>query len=76
MHDHAAAAMRRLLCSERLLSCVVCNCSAGWVNEQLGGLDYLFYIRQLAAKVDSEWDAIKADLQALRSAILATEARL
>ena len=36
--------------------------TAGWVKEQMGGISYLAYIRQLAARVDSEWDAVKVRL--------------
>lgn len=33
--------------------------SAGWVSEQMGGLSYLIFIRQLLKRVDSEWDSVK-----------------
>jgi len=33
--------------------------TAGWVSEQMGGLSYLNYIRQLLPRVESEWDAVK-----------------
>ena len=33
--------------------------TAGWVKEQMGGISYLFFIRQLAQRVDSEWDSVK-----------------
>ena len=46
---------------------------AGWVDEQTGGLEYLHFIRDLAKRMDSDWDAIKADLEALRGCILASE---
>lgn len=36
--------------------------TAGWVKEQMGGISYLAYIRKLAARVDSEWDAVKVRL--------------
>jgi Peptidase M16C associated len=48
---------------------------SGWVNEQMAGLEHLFYVRELAKRVDSEWDAIKADMQALRACVLATVVR-
>ena len=48
---------------------------AGWVDEQTGGLEYLWFIRDLAKRVDSDWDAIKGDLEELRRCILATEVR-
>jgi presequence protease len=48
---------------------------AAWVNEQMGGIEHLFYIRDLAKRVDTEWDVIKADLEALRSAVLTSAVR-
>lgn len=33
--------------------------TAGWVKEQMGGISYLFFIRKLAQRVDSEWDSVK-----------------
>jgi Zn-dependent M16 (insulinase) family peptidase len=33
--------------------------TAGWVKEQMGGISYLTYIRKLAARIDTEWDAVK-----------------
>lgn len=48
---------------------------AAWANEQMGGLDYLFYVRDLAKRVDQDWDSIRQDLESLRQAILATNVR-
>ena len=33
--------------------------TAGWVKEQMGGISYLFFIRKLAQRVESEWDSVK-----------------
>lgn len=33
--------------------------TAGWAKEQMGGVAYLGFIRALAARVDTEWDAVK-----------------
>lgn len=41
---------------------------AGWINEQTGGLSYLQSIRQLVQRVDSDWDSVQADLEAIRCA--------
>jgi Zn-dependent M16 (insulinase) family peptidase len=49
------------------------RCGAGWTNEQLGGVDYLMYIRDLAKRVETDWDSIKADLQELQQLVLAVE---
>ena len=39
---------------------------AGWIGEQTGGLSYLESIRNLAQRVDSDWDGVQADLAAIR----------
>ena len=39
---------------------------AGWVGELQGGISYFEYIRGLVARVDSDWDGIVADLEAIR----------
>ena len=39
---------------------------AGWVAEQTGGLSYLESIRQLAKRVDDDWEGVRADLQSIR----------
>jgi len=39
---------------------------AGWVSEQMGGISYLDYIRGLVGRVDSDWEAVQADLEAIR----------
>ena len=36
--------------------------TAGWVSEQMGGLSYLMYIRQLLARVESDWESVKVTL--------------
>jgi len=47
------------------------NSVAGWVNEQMGGISYLEYIRDLARRVDEDWEGIVRDLKAIRAAVLA-----
>eukprot|EP00884_Botryococcus_braunii_P006457 jgi/Botrbrau1/15812/Bobra.40_1s0001.1 len=44
--------------------------TAGWLSEQMGGIAYLEFIRDLAKRVDSDWDSVQADLEAIRSALL------
>ena len=34
--------------------------TAGWVSEQMGGLSYLSFIRQLLPRVEEDWDLVKA----------------
>ncbi len=43
---------------------------AGWVGEEMGGVAYLEQIRKLVARVDSDWEGVKQDLETIRSAIL------
>ena len=33
--------------------------TAGWVGEQMGGLSYLHYIRQLVPRIESDWEGVK-----------------
>ena len=33
--------------------------TAGWVGEQMGGLSYLQYIRQLVPRIESDWEGVK-----------------
>ena len=48
--------------------------TAGWVSEQMGGLSYLNFIRQLLPRVESEWDAVKVRLSYLTLCSLCGEA--
>jgi len=41
----------------------------GWVNEQLGGIAALDYLRKLADEIDSDWAAVLARLEAAREAL-------
>lgn len=43
---------------------------AGWVGEQFSGVTYLDFIRELARRVESDWDAVRGDLESIRSALL------
>ncbi len=40
---------------------------AGRLNEALGGVSYLFFLRELCAKIDSEWGEVLESLESLRS---------
>jgi Zn-dependent M16 (insulinase) family peptidase len=42
----------------------------GWMSEQMGGLEYLNFIRSLAKRVESDWDGVMADLDSIRKALL------
>ncbi len=39
---------------------------SGWVNEQMSGLSYLFYLRQLSEEIERDWSAVRARLERLR----------
>ncbi|MGH7452085.1 MAG: insulinase family protein, partial [bacterium] len=39
---------------------------AGWLEEQMGGVSYLFFLRQLAQDVDSDWPKVRAVLEKIR----------
>ena len=41
-----------------------------WVNEQMGGLSQLFFLRELAEKVDSDWPSVLATLQTIHDTVI------
>jgi Zn-dependent M16 (insulinase) family peptidase len=43
---------------------------ADWVNEQMGGLSQLFFLRELADKVDNDWPSVLAALQAIHDTVV------
>ncbi|VGO19162.1 hypothetical protein SCARR_01219 [Pontiella sulfatireligans] len=43
---------------------------AHWAAEQLGGVDALFFIRQLAEDMDKDWDAVSQRLEKIRLSLL------
>ncbi|MDR3476109.1 MAG: insulinase family protein [Devosia sp.] len=43
---------------------------ADWVAEQLSGVSYLFFLRQLAAEIDADWPAVEARLEAIRRLVV------
>jgi Zn-dependent M16 (insulinase) family peptidase len=40
--------------------------AAEWVDEQMGGIGGLFFIRELDKRIDSDWPGVLADLEAVR----------
>jgi len=44
--------------------------AAGWADEQMGGLSYLFYLRDLVKRCDADWAGVSADLETIRAALL------
>jgi Zn-dependent M16 (insulinase) family peptidase len=43
---------------------------AGWVSEQLGGLDNLFFLRRLAEEIEQDWGSVLGKLETLRQLLL------
>jgi hypothetical protein len=43
---------------------------ADWADEQMGGVSYLFFLRKLADRVESEWDKVAAALERIRKTLL------
>ncbi|MFW5748635.1 MAG: insulinase family protein [Chloroflexota bacterium] len=40
---------------------------SGWVGEQTGGIAYLFFLRDLAQRIESDWAGVLANLEAIRA---------
>jgi Zn-dependent M16 (insulinase) family peptidase len=43
---------------------------AGWAAEQMGGISHLNFLRRLADRIASDWDAIHADLERIRETLV------
>jgi presequence protease len=43
---------------------------SGWANEQMSGIDNLFFLRQLLSEIDTNWSGVVAKLEALRQHLL------
>jgi Zn-dependent M16 (insulinase) family peptidase len=43
---------------------------SGWASEQMSGVSYLFFLRDLAQKVESEWGAVLNDLEVMHNTLL------
>jgi Zn-dependent M16 (insulinase) family peptidase len=43
---------------------------AGWVTEQMGGIDQLFFLRELADQVTSDWPGVLAKLEEIRRTLV------
>lgn len=44
---------------------------AHWAAEQMGGISYLFFLRDLARRVDEDWSGVLATLEAIRGRLAA-----
>jgi hypothetical protein len=49
---------------------------AGWVEEQMHGVDSLFLVRQLVEEIDKDWPAVLAKLEAIRRILVNRQAML
>jgi presequence protease len=43
---------------------------AGWANEQMSGIDYLFFLRELDELVEDDWAAVVSKLEDIRNYLL------
>jgi len=43
---------------------------ASWIGEQMGGVSYLQFLRELVARIDSDWDSVEAALKRIRDTLL------
>ncbi len=43
---------------------------AGWASEQMGGISYLFFLRELIQQIDQDWDAVAKVLYSIRDTLL------
>jgi len=43
---------------------------ADWITEQLSGITHLFFLRQLAAEIDRDWDGVARKLEAIRQTVV------
>ncbi len=43
---------------------------AGWIDEQMGGVSYLYFLRRLLEEVDHSWPAVLEKLENIRSLLL------
>eukprot|EP00181_Compsopogon_caeruleus_P006488 CAMPEP_0184682002 /NCGR_PEP_ID=MMETSP0312-20130426/5291_1 /TAXON_ID=31354 /ORGANISM="Compsopogon coeruleus, Strain SAG 36.94" /LENGTH=1014 /DNA_ID=CAMNT_0027133223 /DNA_START=187 /DNA_END=3232 /DNA_ORIENTATION=- len=41
-----------------------------WASEHMGGIEFLFFLRDLLKRVDSDWDTVARDLREVRAAVV------
>jgi Zn-dependent M16 (insulinase) family peptidase len=46
---------------------------AGWVNDQMSGIGYLFALRELAKDIDKKWDSVLKKLQTMRDLLISSK---
>lgn len=49
---------------------------AGWAAEQMGGISYLFFLRQLAEDIEKDWGQVLAKLENIRARLVSSSAML
>ncbi|MGV8853162.1 MAG: insulinase family protein [Devosia sp.] len=42
---------------------------ASWISEQMGGVSYLAFLRELVKRIDSDWDSVEAALRRIRDTL-------
>ena len=43
---------------------------ADWASEQMGGVSYLFFLRELVQKIEKDWASVLATLQSIRDTLI------
>jgi len=43
---------------------------AGWVNEQIGGVSYLFFLRELERRLQTDWAGVLSQLEEMRRLLI------
>src|SRR5690606_32952834 len=44
---------------------------ADWLNEQMGGISYLFFLRELVGRIESDWPTVQRALETIRDILVA-----
>src|SRR5690606_22442889 len=44
--------------------------TADWAAEQMGGLEYLFFLRKLVDQIEQDWPSVQSALEAMREMLL------
>lgn len=43
---------------------------AGWMGEQMGGVSYLMFLRELVKRIETDWDGVQATLERIRDLLV------
>ena len=49
---------------------------AGWAEERLRGLEFLFFLRDLVGKIDADWPTVREALERVKQALVSRDAML